>query len=190
MLPLLMTVAVRAEEVASGRPLAPGERERLTRLYVAHSQLAWRVLRRCGLDRVRADDGLQQVFLVVLRRMAGLRDDEMRGFVCGCAVMVARKMKQRLGREAAPLAAVPTDGPATPHQHAEHRERVALLDAVLRRFDEGLRDVFVLQVVEGLSKRETALALNLPEGTVATRLRRARSEFETVLRQLTGGADA
>lgn len=188
-LPLLMTVAVRAHEVSTGRPLASGERNRLTTLYEAHHQLVWRVLRRSGLDRTRSDDGLQQVFLVLLRRMAELTDEQVRSFVCGCAVMVARKIRQK--QQPRELSAVPStlEGPASPHQHAEHGQRIALLDSLLVRLEEELRDVFVLQLVEGLSKRETALALGIPEGTVATRLRRARAEFDRLVRQTTGGDD-
>lgn len=183
----MLTVAVRAHETATGRPLGPVERERLTTLYETHHQLAWRVLRRSGLDRSRADDGVQQVFLVVLRRLAEIDDGRARAFICGCSVMVARKMRQGLARETVPLSAALLETAASPDQHAEHKQRVALLDALLSQLDEELRAVFVLQVVEGLTKRETAVALTIPEGTVATRLRRARAEFDRLHRKLTGG---
>jgi RNA polymerase sigma-70 factor (ECF subfamily) len=186
-LPVFLNVAAEALAVR-GAPLSAADRQRLSAMYDAHRQVVWRVLRRSGLERAQADDAAQQVFLVALRRLGELDPSTERGFLCGTAVMVARKLKERGGREE-PVELVP-DGESRdrPDHQAEHRRNLALLDRLLKQLPAELRDVFVLQEIEGLSKRETALALELPEGTVASRLRRARETFEGLLAAATGGA--
>ena len=72
---------------------------------------------------------------------------------------------------------------AQPDEQTEQRRNRALPDKVLARLDEELRAVFVLQDIEGLSKREAADALGVPQGTVASRLRRARVAFDALLRE-------
>jgi len=49
---------------------------------------------------------------------------------------------------------------------------------------DDLRDVFVLHVIEQLSKRELASHLGIPEGTAASRVRRAREEFARALAEI------
>ena len=45
---------------------------------------------------------------------------------------------------------------------------------------EDLRTAFVLFEIEGLTQREIGTALEIPEGTVASRVRRAREEFKRI----------
>lgn len=49
---------------------------------------------------------------------------------------------------------------------------------------EGLREVLALYEIEELTLPEIAAALEIPEGTAASRLRRARTEFSRKARQL------
>ena len=184
----LATVAEQAGR-ERGVPLDERERGRLEQLYTQHHDVVWRVLRRTGFTAPQADDAAQQVFLVALRRLDDLQAGKERAFLCATALVVARKLRQRGTREE-PVAEVPEQEDARrPDEETEHRRNVARLDAILQRLEPELRAVYVLQEIEGLSKRETALALDVPEGTVATRLRRARRRFDELLSaQLAGGA--
>jgi RNA polymerase sigma-70 factor (ECF subfamily) len=58
-----------------------------------------------------------------------------------------------------------------------HRAR-ELLDRLLAEMDPDLTAVLVLFEIEGLTMAEIAEALDVPPGTVASRLRRARAELE------------
>jgi RNA polymerase sigma-70 factor (ECF subfamily) len=64
---------------------------------------------------------------------------------------------------------------------AEHKE---LLEKALARIDPELRAIFLLREVEELSYREIAEALNIPAGTVGSRLNRARHELQQHLKDL------
>jgi RNA polymerase sigma-70 factor (ECF subfamily) len=62
-----------------------------------------------------------------------------------------------------------------------------LLDRALAALAPDLRAVLTLFEIEGLTFTEIALALELPRGTVASRLRRARTQFAVAARRLAPG---
>ena len=53
-----------------------------------------------------------------------------------------------------------------------------VLDRILASMAEDLRDVFVMAELEEMTMADIAVALEIPPGTVASRLRRARAWFE------------
>ena len=57
------------------------------------------------------------------------------------------------------------------------------VDAILKTMPIERREVFVLYEIEGLTGKEIADQLGVPEGTVASRLRTARAEFEDAVRR-------
>lgn len=71
------------------------------------------------------------------------------------------------------------------------RESLSQLDAILREMEEPLRVAFVLYELEEMTMAAIAETLDVPAGTVASRLRRARGRFEAlaeVIRGDDGGA--
>jgi RNA polymerase sigma-70 factor (ECF subfamily) len=66
----------------------------------------------------------------------------------------------------------------------DERRRLELLDGLLARLPEDLAEVFVLFELEELTMAEIARLLDLPPGTVASRLRRARERFDGLCREL------
>ena len=69
-----------------------------------------------------------------------------------------------------------------------------LLDEILAAMPEDLRDAFVLFEVEGIAVAEIATLLEIPIGTVSSRIRRAREVFQKKVNRLVrsagdGGAD-
>lgn len=63
------------------------------------------------------------------------------------------------------------------HARAEARESLARIHACLDAMDDSFRAVFVMFEIEGFKAKEIALALGIPEGTVHSRLHRARALF-------------
>jgi RNA polymerase sigma-70 factor (ECF subfamily) len=60
---------------------------------------------------------------------------------------------------------------------SDRRADAQLCDLVLSKVDPDLIEVFVLYEVEGLTSPEIADLLQIPLGSVASRLRRAREQF-------------
>jgi RNA polymerase sigma-70 factor (ECF subfamily) len=63
------------------------------------------------------------------------------------------------------------------------REASELLQAALQKLSPELRETVILRDLEELEYREIAQTLNVPEGTVKSRLNRGRSELARVLRK-------
>jgi RNA polymerase sigma-70 factor (ECF subfamily) len=63
------------------------------------------------------------------------------------------------------------------------REAGEVLQAALVRLSPELRETVILRDLEGLEYKEIAGALNVPEGTVKSRLNRGRAELVRILRR-------
>jgi RNA polymerase sigma-70 factor (ECF subfamily) len=74
-------------------------------------------------------------------------------------------------------------GADDPHEHTERRQRLRMIRAGLRQLDEELASLVLMRDFAGLSYREIAEALDLPLGTVKSRLNRARLELATAVRR-------
>lgn len=167
---------------ASPPPPPVDSRARLQAMFDSHHNLVWRTLRRFGLDPEAAADVAQQAYLVAIERVADIWPGSERAFLLGTALRLARRHRRNAAR-------TPLDGwideRTGPPQHAEsHAITLELLDRVLSQLDAGLVEVFVLFDIEGFSTKEIASALGVPDGTVASRLRRAREEFRAAARRL------
>ena len=165
--------------------VAEAHHQWLRRVFDAEFNFVWRFLRRLGLDPTDADDGAQQVFMVIAKAQERIVPGKERAFLCGTAVRVAsdaRRRKQRCREVACDPPEGPTSAPL-PDVLADRRQARALLDQVLSELREELRTVFVLYELEELSSREIGAALGLPRGTVASRLRKARAEFQAIIRR-------
>ena len=76
---------------------------------------------------------------------------------------------------------VPLQSRQNPERQAFDREVRVLLEAAVDTLPDGLREVFVLRLVEGLSTAETAACLGINEDAVKTRLARARARLRNDL---------
>jgi RNA polymerase sigma-70 factor, ECF subfamily len=166
-------------------------RERITRITADNFQFIWRCLRRLGLSPPDVDDAVQEVFEVATRRLEVIEPGRERAFLFRTAFLIAKKTRRVARRErdqgGGDLDAIPSAG-ENPEALSLSLERRRLLDLALDELTPGLRAVFVLFELEGLTAREIAELLEIPLGTVASRLRRAREGFRAHaarLRELT-----
>jgi RNA polymerase sigma-70 factor, ECF subfamily len=145
-----------------------------------YHSLVWRALRRLGLSDCDADDASQQVFLVAYRRLADIAEGSERSFLLHTALRVAaefrRSRKRRREEDGLDLPTV-ADTAASPEDLLDKQRACAMLDRVLASMPMELRTVFVLFEVEELTMAEISSAIEIPAGTVASRLRRARAVF-------------
>ena len=155
--------------------------ERLRACVSAHMGAVWRVLRRNGVPAADADDAVQKVFLVLSRKAHCVEPGRELPFLLRTAVFVASEARrtQRRRRESKEPSfdKRSSDRPNPEHELLE-RERLWQLDAILKEMDEPLRVPFVLYEIEELTMAVIAEILEVPLGTVASRLRRARARFE------------
>lgn len=169
---------------------AVGESADLERAAKEHFQFIWRCLRRLGVQPDHAvDDAAQRVFEIAALKRAQIVLGSERAFLFKTAVLVAAEERRRRRRDAREeldeLALLNATAHAPgPDEAADASRWRSRLDAVLSALAPELRVVFVLFEFERLSSPEIASLLELPLGTVASRLRRARAEFEAAAHRL------
>ena len=142
-------------------------------------------LRRVGVPPGDLEDCTQEVFIIASNKLPVIIPGRERAFLLGVALRVAAHTRRRLRRF--PMFSNDESAYATwedpslrPDEEMELRRRRALVDQVLKKMSEDLRNVFILFEIEELTMLEIASALELPSGTVASRLRRAREEFTRI----------
>src|SRR5687768_4361588 len=120
------------------------ERPTLAAVYEAHFRYVWRCLRSLGVRDAQLDDALQDVFVVVQRKLdafdggAGLRT-----WLYAIALRIARKYRERLQREPVSLEVERQLGSAeTAEGAALSGERLALARAALAALSDEQREVF------------------------------------------------
>jgi len=137
-----------------------------------------------GLDRPDADDAAQQVFMIATTKLDQIAEGNERTYLYGVALRVvanARRKRARRREEPADHAPELRDGRPLPDQALELEQARALFDDIAHRLPDELRRVLVLVELEDLSLSSAAALEGIPQGTVASRLRRARALFQELL---------
>jgi RNA polymerase sigma-70 factor (ECF subfamily) len=159
-----------------------GDREAQRRLYERFQGQVQRLMLRM-VGREDAADLTQHVFLRVLQTIHQFNgQSRFETWLYRVAVNEALQHLRRRGRKrAAPLEYEPVDRSPS---HTRQTEEVELLERALARLDPELRSLFLLREVEHLSYREIASILEMNEGTVGSRLNRARDMLQKHLVEL------
>ncbi len=170
----------RADAIAGGRPSFDD-------LYEAQVDFVWRSARRLGVDEGSLDDVVQQVFLVVHRRLAEFEGrSSTKTWLFSILLNAVREHKRALRRKSPHHDAGPTD-PDTlvdplvannPERALERAEASRVIDTLLEPLEGDKRVVFVMAELEQMSPAEIARATGLDVKTIYARLRAARIDFE------------
>ena len=152
-----------------------------------------RVLRNAGTPEAEVDDDVQRTFIAVANRLDDVRPDAEKSFLLQTALRMAAHARRTLARRREVHdsdAQLRIQAPLQPEQMLDQKRSRELLDEVLDQMSVELRTVFVLYELEELSMTEIASTLRIPQGTVASRLRRARADFRDRVRALSGSTHA
>ena len=122
-------------------------------------------------DRYDATAGSLRTYLIVLARHR--------------AVDLLRSELRRVARQERHYRLTPVEPPGAPSDAVMAAETASVVRAAVQLLPDGQRRVVELAYFEGLTCREVANAMGIPEGTAKSRLRLAMAKLETVLdRQL------
>jgi RNA polymerase sigma-70 factor (ECF subfamily) len=173
-------------EDASGAPFAPPS---FDEVYEAHVDYLWRAARGMGVSPSAVDDVLQDLFLVVHRRLPDFEGRaSLRTWLTRILVRVVSEHRRRFRRKESGHDELVEDmletHQPTPADEAARNEAVALLSQILGAMDEDQRVVFVLAEVEQLPVPEIAASLETNVNTVYSRLRLARKDYEKHLARI------
>ncbi len=155
-----------------------------SRLFVTtYADFVWRAVRRFGVSEAGAPDATQQVFMVALAKLDQLSPGKEKAFLFSTASNVAAHVRRSFARRREDVfdpweSPQTADQAANPESALADREARRVLDEILSRLPDELREVLILCEIEEMTMAEVAETLSIPSGTVASRLRRARAAFE------------
>jgi RNA polymerase sigma-70 factor (ECF subfamily) len=158
-------------------------------VYEAHVDYLWRSARGLGVPAAAVDDVLQDVFLVVHRRLPEFEGrSSVRTWLTRILVRVVSEHRRRFrrkerGHDELVEDALDTHQP-TPHDELARRQAVRLLGEILEAMDDDQRVVFVLAEIEQVPVPEIAASLEVNVNTVYSRLRLARKDYQKHLARL------
>lgn len=152
-------------------------------IYDLTAEFVWTNARRLGVHVDTVEDVVQDVFVVVHRRLAEFDGrSSPKTWVCGILMNVVRERRRRFrrkeGHEKADSASriVATSSP--PDEQAAALEALRLVQAILDEMTDEKREVVILSQLEGMSIPEIAEATGDNENTIYARLRAARRQFD------------
>ena len=152
-------------------------------VYAAHFAFVWRVLRTFGVAEVGIEDAVQDVFVVVHRRLG---DFEGRAAITTWLFAIARRIasgyRRRLGTDRTEELVDDPVGTADTFAALSRAQAAATVMSILERMDEDKRVVFALVELEQLTVPEVAKLLDVNLNTAYSRLRLARTAFELAVR--------
>lgn len=198
---LLALLAPSDEELV--RRFKAGDREAFSELVRRYQDRVYTLCLRWMGDAATAEDVAQEVFLSLYKSLMDFRGDaKLSTWIFRVATNHCKNRRIHLIRRAAdrhePLEGLSRDD-APPREIADekagtdrglHRsEAEQLIQTALAALDETHRSVVVLRDIEDLSYEEIAEILELPRGTVKSRLHRARADLARILGRVIGPKD-
>jgi len=175
-------------EPALVRAAQQGDAAAFTDIVRRYQRAVYRVAFGLTRNAADADDLAQETFVRAWRALDRFRPDEplypwLSRIAINLSYSLFRRRKRRPETSIEPLieAGRQWAGSEDPERDVAERERDAKIAESFAELKEDHRAVLVLRVVEGLSYDEIARTLNVPVGTVMSRLSRARSELRAGL---------
>ena len=152
-------------------------------VYRAHADFVWSCLQRFGVRPGDLDDALQEVFVVVHKKLPGFRgDSQMTTWLYSICLRVA-SVQRRRGHVRREEATAELDGEDFAERASaeddldEHRRRL-VLEQLLDELDVEKRALLVMFEIDELPCERIAEIVGVPVGTVYSRLHAARKAFQ------------
>jgi RNA polymerase sigma-70 factor (ECF subfamily) len=179
----LVNGLAQADDAALMAAVRAGERDAFARLVERHKDAVVNYLTRLTADRDRAEDLAQETFIRLWRAPRYDEQGKLLPFLFRIATNLVRTEERRARRWRLIAAVLPhglapaaVPAPASdPAAQAERRELRGRLVRAIAALPLNYRVPLVLRDVEDLSYDEIAAALGCPEGTVKSRINRARA---------------
>ncbi len=158
-------------------------------LYDEHHAFVWAVLRKLGVPERDAEDVMQEVFLVVYRRLSAFEGrSAWTTWLYGITTRVywnyARRQRSRPQASASASSLRLVDPGVDPERFTQRREASAMLEALLGTLDVEKRTAYVLHTLEGLSAPQISVITGVKTRTIYSRLRAAKAQVEASARRV------
>lgn len=165
-----------------------------TDVYRQHADFVWHTLQRMGISEAHLEDVFQEVFIIAFRKAKTFDGSaKVTTWLYGICLRAASSWRRRAWVRRELSMAEPPEASTTgavPDEQFEELEAWRCLSVALGKLDLHKRVVFVMYEIEELSTKEIATALDLPLGTVHSRLHNARKQVAQAMARLESKGDA
>src|SRR5262249_20552207 len=144
----------------------------LAALVRRHAQMVWSVCCRLLHNHHDAEDAFQATFLILVRKAKDVPRQAVANWLYGVTRQTAGRLRTTMAKRRRRETQVNTPEPKV--AEARDVDLQSVLDDELSRLPDHYRGVIVLCDLEGMTRREAARQFGIPEGSVASRLARAR----------------
>ena len=174
------------EEKELIRRAGQGDQEAFRQLVEQYQAAVYRLaLRMCGGDAALAEDAAQEAFVAAWRGLPRFRGDSrfstwLYRLTTNAAIDCLRREKRHRDTDDLEGVELP-DGGDTPQESAERGETQAAVRRALSALSEEHRQVLLLRYMQELDYSEIAGALGVSEGTVKSRISRAKARLKELL---------
>ena len=168
------------------RRAGQGDQEAFRQLVETYQAPVYRLaLRMCGGDAALAEDAAQEAFLAAWRGLPRFRGDSrfstwLYRLTTNAAIDCLRREKRYRSTDDVTELELPDDAPS-PQEQAEQSETQSAVRRALSRLSEEHRQVLLLRYMQELDYSEIAAALAVSEGTVKSRISRAKTRLKEIL---------
>lgn len=168
--------------------LGRGDVAALEDLFATYGKRVFRVCQGILGNRADAEDATQEVFLRAFEQANSFSGNSrysswLLRLAANHTLNLAKIVRRKRGATLSSIAADAIPGPDSPERDAMGRERSDVLARLLMELPIDRRQVLVLREMEGLSYADIAEVLQVPVGTVTSRLIRGRQQLRTLLRE-------
>jgi RNA polymerase sigma-70 factor (ECF subfamily) len=190
------------EEIKHVRACQKGDAEAFSFLVERYSKKMLNVAYRMLGDYDEACDVAQEAFLAAFRSIAGFKgESKFSTWLCRIVINYAKnRLKQRqslsrhesvsldeaAGGQGGCAACLTASNGSDPGEILEHRELELQVQKCISGLDEDYREVLVMRDIQGFSYEEIRQMLRIPDGTVKSRLSRARLAMKDCLKKIMG----
>lgn len=169
------------------RAVLAGDEEAFGALVTAYQKLVASIAWRYGVGQAEIEDVVSEVFIKAFRNLHRFRPDHpfatwLYRLAANHVIDHGRRTKKERDRSEMPTHLA--DGAPGPGRRVERSERARLLRRALEALPRHYRDVLIQVYLEERKIEEVARILNLPQGTIKTRLMRGREKLRKVLVRL------
>lgn len=196
-LPWLLAMAIGPSDAELVRRFKGGDRHAYEEIVRRYQHRVYGLALRWMADPAIAEEVAQDVFIALFRALGGFRGDAKlstwiyRVVVNHCKNRRLYRKRRKMDRhepldgkrdddDDGPGRQLPHDGPA-PDQGVHQTEAEVLVREGLAQLDDVQRQIIVLRDIEDLSYEEIGEIMDIPRGTVKSRLHRARASLAQVL---------
>jgi RNA polymerase sigma-70 factor (ECF subfamily) len=179
-------MASEPTDVELVREVLAGRVERFELLVRRYQRLVATAALRMGTPRQEVEEVCNEVFYKVFRSLKSYRPTHALSTWMYRITVNTALDRRRVRRYDSCTDEIPEnlkDDRPSPLESTDERERADLLREAVRRLPSHYRAPLVLVHVEGLAVEEAAYALKLPEGTVKSRLFRARAMLKKIIQK-------